>query len=210
MPTQPTEHELLTGAIGGDQLALEQLLLTHYGELSRHISRRLPSFLRGSIGCEDIMQETFVHACRDIHRFEPRSDDSFLAWLRKIADHRLQDTIKAFRRKKRPPEDRRIQAPSHCQASSLVDLLEMLLPGSHTPSRSVARHEAIRAVQVAIAGLPDVYREVVSLRYLQDKDLKEVATHMGRSVPAVRGLLDRAKRKMRASMDRSSLYFSRK
>jgi RNA polymerase sigma-70 factor (ECF subfamily) len=92
----------------------------------------------------------------------------------------------------------------------MADLVHILCEDSHTPSRSAAKHEGIEAVQVAMAGLPEDYREAIRLRYLEQKSVEEVAAAMGRSAAAIRGLLDRAKKKMRAAMGRSSLYFSRK
>lgn len=201
---------LIAAAVSGDQFALERLLLAHYDRLSQHIQPSIPVSLQRLVGVEDVLQQTFLQAFRDIRGFRPQSDASFLAWLKTIADHRLLDTIRTLKRKKRGGGRRRIEAPEDPQASNLANLLELFSEDTHTPSRSVARREAVQAIQVAVAGLPDDYREAIRLRYLEGKGLEEIASSMDRTPGAVRGLLARGKEKMRDAMGRSSLWFSRR
>lgn len=205
-----SEREWVAKAIAGDHVSLEQLLLKYYPELSGRLKAKLPGDLRSAISVDDVLQETFIHAFRDIGRFQPEADHSFAAWLRAVADHRLQDAIKTERRKKRGGWHHRVEKADDPDASSLIDFVEMLSAGSSTPSRYLARREAIQAVQVAIAGLPEDYRQAVQLHFLDGKSLEEVAVALDRTPGAVRGLLDRAKKKMRAALDRSSLYLSKK
>jgi RNA polymerase sigma-70 factor (ECF subfamily) len=204
------EQELVARAASGDHLALERLLLSHYAGLSRHVAAWLPASLQAVVSVEDVLQDTFVQVFRDIGRFRPRRDGSFSAWLRTVAENRLRDTIKAFRRKKRGGRFRQVYGSADPQASSVGDLFEILSAESHTPSRSVARREWVQAVQVAMAGLPEDYREAIRLRYLEGKSLSQVADAMQRSPGAIRGLIGRAREKMRAALGRSSLYLSRR
>ncbi len=64
----------------------------------------------------------------------------------------------------------------------------------------------MRAVQNTIAQLPEDYRHAVQLRLLEGRSLEEVAEAMDRTPRAVQGLIDRAKKKMRADLGRLSLY----
>ena len=57
-----TENELVVQALGGDEIALERLLLASYDQLSRRLARKLPATLRGSISEEDILQQVFISA----------------------------------------------------------------------------------------------------------------------------------------------------
>ncbi len=90
--------------------------------------------------------------------------------------------------------------------SSLDDVVELLSAGSHTASRSAIRHEAVQAVQNAIAELREEYRQAIELRLIEGKSLEEVAETMNRSPRAVQGLVDRAKKKLRAALGRLSRY----
>lgn len=200
------KEKLVADAISGDRIALQQILLEHTSDVTRYVADRLPNSVQGLIDADDIVQQTFIEAFRSIQKFQPQADGSFGAWLRAIALHRLQDAVKTSNRKKRGGGFRRVNQPSEAESRALVDLVELLSAGGGTPSQSVARHEAVRAVQQAIEDLPDDYRQAVQLRLIEGKCLDEVAAVTGRSPRAVQGLVDRAKKKMRAGLGRLSIY----
>jgi RNA polymerase sigma factor (sigma-70 family) len=68
------------------------------------------------------------------------------------------------------------------------------------------RHEAVEAVKIAITELPDDYRQAVHLCLINGMTVKETAQVMERSPQSVQGLIDRAKRKLRATLGRLSRY----
>jgi RNA polymerase sigma-70 factor (ECF subfamily) len=206
MSTDDTESQLVAKAAGGDRVAVQQLLALHSSQLSQFIAQKLPASLRGVIDADDILQQTYIDIFRDITRFEPQSEHSFFAWVRTIAEHRVQDAVKALRRMKRGGQLRQVRYAPATQSRSVADLVELLSAGSHTPSRSVAGHEAVKAVQDAIRDLPLDYRQAVELRLLEGRSLEETAEAMNRTPRAVQGLVDRAKKKMRAALVRLSLY----
>ncbi len=210
MSINETEEELVRNATCGDRMALQQLLLLHYTPLAHRISVMMPPALQGSVGAEDILQETFIHAIRDISGFDPLKWRSFGAWLMAVAENRIRDAIKTSERKKRGGHCHQARNLRDDHGSAIVDLIDILATESQTPSRSVARHEAVKAIQVAVASLPEDYRQAVRLRYLEGMSLSEVATAMHRSPGAIRGLLDRAKQQMRDAMGRASAYLSRR
>ncbi len=86
-------------------------------------------------------------------------------------------------------------------------LLDLVAVDVHTPSQSVASHEA---VQVAMAGLKDDYREALHLRYITGLPVTEVASRMNRTDRAVQMLCHRGLQKLRAALDRSSAFLSKK
>jgi RNA polymerase sigma-70 factor (ECF subfamily) len=202
------ELELIVQAIAGSRLAVERLLLDHYTPLVQHLTPLLPVSLQSVVSVEDVVQEAYSQAFKDINTFHPSTEESFAAWLKVIAENRLRDVIKSLRRKKRGGEHYRVQSATDSRLGSAANLAEMLSASGSTPSRSLARREAIRAVQVAMAGLPQEYREAVRLRYYEGLSIEEVARAMHRSSGAVRGLIDRAKRAMRDSMGRASKYLT--
>jgi len=166
--------------------------------------------LAQAVSAEDILQQTYVQAFRDIRRFEPQTGVSFSRWLTAIAEHRLLDAVKAQNRKKRGGGLKRLRATAHTPSGSSLDLLAKLSDGGRTPSSLVAGHEARSAFYVAFASLPAEYREVLRLRRLEEKSLAEVASAMNRSEDAVRSLLYRAEKKLREAMGESSQWFDKK
>ena len=210
MSSKESQSDLIAKAVAGDRLALEELLLGQSLQLSLHIGPKLPDSVKGVLGIEDILQQTFVQAFEHIHQLEHLTERSFSAWLKKIAEHQLQDAVKALRRKKRGGAHRQIRHPTEDQSSTMADLVEMLSDRQLTPSRSVARHEAVRAVQIGIAGLPEDQREAVRQHLLEGRSLAETATAMGRTPGAVSALIHRAKGRLREVLGRASLWLSRK
>jgi RNA polymerase sigma-70 factor (ECF subfamily) len=196
-------------AIAGDPVALERLLLDYYAPLAEHVSVALPASIRSVVGIDDIIQQVYSQVFRDIGSFESREDSSFLAWLKTIADNRIRDNLRQHRAKKRGGDQRRVIALPNEGSPFVDDLVEEYAATSVTPSREVARREAIQAIQIALADLPKDYRLVVQLRYFDGLSLEETAEAVGKTTGAVRGVLDRAKQKIRESLQSASRYLSR-
>jgi RNA polymerase sigma-70 factor (ECF subfamily) len=180
--------------------------MSHTSALTRFAASRLPKSVRDVVDPEDIVQQTFAQAFRSISRYRQQEDASFLSWLTGIAENKIMDTVKSLQREKRGGHHRRVRHIAATDTRSVADLVDLLSAGSHTPSRSVARHEAVGAIQNAIEQLPEEYRRAVQLRLLECKSLEETAQLMNRGPRAVQGLIDRAKKKMRAALGRLSMY----
>jgi RNA polymerase sigma-70 factor (ECF subfamily) len=202
---QPSEPALVAAAAQGDRLALERLLLANYDQLARRIALRLPTRLQATQAVEDILQQTFLQAFRDIGRFEPRPNASFGDWLGTVAEHRLLDAIKQHDRRKRGGGWGQVGSDNDSRLSPLLDWIA----GTDTPpSGAAARSEALHALQVAIASLESDQRDAIRLRLLEGKTLEETAQALGRSTDAVRGLVHRGKQKLRDCLGRASQWLS--
>ena len=206
--TPEEELELVERAQKGDRAALERLLLGNYDRLYRIIDRKLPSSLRRIVATEDVLQQTFAQIFRDIERFEPRGEGSFQAWVATIADHRFQDAIKAHRRKKRGGDLRRVEVEQNAHGSLLM-LFDVIAADDPRASQAMRREEAVQALQVAIAALPDDQRRATEIHHLDGLSLEETAEAMERSVGSVRGLLQRAKVTLKDAMGRASQWLGR-
>lgn len=205
----PRQDELLAAAMQGDRTALQQLLLANYTRLADYVRPRIPVPLRVAVDVEDILQVTFIHVFRDFLAFREGDAAAFYGWTRSIADARLADAVRAATRQKRGGDWKRVEAGAASTSQSFVNLLDLLSDQKRSPSRSAAAHEAIDALQVALAGLPDDQREAIWLRHIENRTLEEVAAAMGRSEAAVRGLLHRGKAALKESLGNSSAWFSR-
>lgn len=198
--------ELVRGAIAGEPLALERLLLAHAGPLSARIVRRTPARFRHLLAPEDILQETFAYVFDAIGGFKPDGPDAFYRWLVTIADHRLTDGLRALRAAKRGGG--RGVAPRGGR-SSVADLVDLVAVSERTPSRSASGREAARSVLVGLSGLRDEYREALSLRYLKGLATPEIAVRMGKTESAVHKLCARGVQALRRALGESSDLLSR-
>lgn len=200
-------HQLIEDAVTGNRTALERLLILEFEPIQRHIARQLPDWLQGVVSAEDVLQDTFAQAFRDIGQFDHRSKRSVRSWLFSIADHRLQDVIRRLRRKKRGGGHAQVHASADAQCSSLIELVKLVSDDGDSPSQAAARGEAVRAVQVGLSSLPDDQREAVRRRFVERQDYAAAGKAMGRSPEAVRSLVYRAKQTLRDFMGRSSRWF---
>jgi RNA polymerase sigma-70 factor (ECF subfamily) len=201
-------QQQIAKAVSGDRLALQELLLAQIPELSRQIAAKLPSSLHGVLEVEDILNATFIQAFRSIQKLRQISERSFAAWLRTIAENQLRDALKGLQRKKRGGGQRRLHGPAKNDASSMADLAEMLSANCDTPSGACARHEAVQAIQVGIAGLPDDQRAAIRLHVLEGRSLAETAAVINRTPGAVRALVHRAKQQLREGLGHASQWLS--
>lgn len=187
MDTDSDTPGLVERAVQGETAALMLLLTSSHRWLCDHISRRVPAALRSTIDAEDIVQEAHIEAFRRIGQFKPRGRGSFDRWILTVALTRLRNAIRRHRAAKRGgavavrPGDERLD-------DSTYALWNKLAGPRHTPSRSVARREAIQAVRRAIEELPERYRQVVWMMHIRGETVREVAQQIGRTERAVHGL----------------------
>ncbi len=201
------ETELLERAIGGEQVALERLMMAHHSRLSADLGKKLPAGMRALISVDDVLQETYLCAFRDIRSFQPRGCGAFYRWLESIAEHRLLDAIKAERAVKRGGRRAKAEAPTGGEPGSVVGWLEMLAEYERTPSQSAAGHQAVAIIQSALGDLKEEYREVLRLRYVEGLPVAEAAARMKRTEGAVCLLCHRALRRLRQDLGSSSRFF---
>jgi RNA polymerase sigma-70 factor, ECF subfamily len=127
---------------------------------------------------EDLTQQTFVDALRTAHQ---ASGDDPVAWVIGIARHRLADHFRAAERRERG--FMRLVSRSHQRSVAWV--------GDQDPEgRLVA----------ALRRLPAAQRAAVTLRYVDDLPVREVAALLGRSEGAVESLLSRGRDTLRDAM----------
>jgi RNA polymerase sigma-70 factor, ECF subfamily len=158
-----TDEELVAKSIGGDAESFNQLILRW--------ERPIYALAYRTIGREedarDVCQETFLRAFRALPAF--RGQSKFSSWLYRIALNLCRDWM---RRERRTPV---VQAPED------MDLLE--LAAAREPSESiedlVARKDLTRAVERAMATLPEEQRTAIILKEYHGLTFQEIADLVG-------------------------------
>jgi RNA polymerase sigma-70 factor (ECF subfamily) len=194
-------------AVQGDRTALDKLLLHHFDELMAHITARLPDQLRPVVNVDDLLQETFLRAIRGVRKFEVRDADAFGGWLKVIAERQIQTAVTLRMARKRSGRLRKRAVRTSKSTSSIAQLVDVLSDQHDTPQRAVQREEAVRALHVTLAGLPDSQRDAIRLHHLEGMSVEETASALNRTQGAVRGLLQRARLSLRLAMGQSSKWF---
>lgn len=154
-----------------------------YDDLLRLLAREARGFVGRRIGwadwAEDVVQETLLTVHRARHTYDP--ERAFGPWFYAIVNSRLIDALRARKRR----GAREVADEDVLAAQSAPDA-----PGGAT---SHLREPLARAV----AGLPRVQREVVSLLKYEDLSVREVAARMGMTEAAVKASAHRGYKLLR-------------
>lgn len=151
--------------------------------------------LQAKLDASDVVQQTILQAHQSRAQFRGTTEAEWLAWLRAILANALAAAARRFDARSRELDrERSLEAELELSSSRL----ECLLAADQTsPSERAVRCEELLRLASAVAGLPDEQRRVVELHHLKGLTVAEVAEQMGRTRPAVVGLLFRGLKKLR-------------
>jgi RNA polymerase sigma-70 factor, ECF subfamily len=160
-------------AKAGDMEAMRFLYLRYKNSVYGYVL----SILRDDQEAEDVTQHVFLKLMSVIAKYEPRQVP-FTAWIIRVARNVAVDHM----RQRRPTPVEEV-----FEASSEVDN---------------AKHDRRRSLEQALGTLPHDQRNVVVLRHLVGLTPGEIGTRMGRTEASIHGLHHRARRALRAELDR--------
>lgn len=199
------DHDLLSRAGSGDEDALAELLEKHGPIVRQRLAGQIPRRWQSLLSLDDVMQQAYTDAFRDLEQFAGEDEGSFKAWLTSLAKCNLDDALRMLKADKRGGRRRRIE-PRAREDSSLA-LYELLAPTRSTPSQHAARREACAALERALQQLPEHYRRVVQMYDLEEHPVKEVARALKRNPGAVYMVRRRAHRRLHEFLGRTSKFF---
>ncbi len=178
---------------------LKVSLMEQAEPLRIYLERKIPAQHRATIAAEDILQEVWIAAFRNLATFVSTEPNSLAKWLQRITERKLLDALRNARRVKRGGRDRVEEALGR-RSSSYLDLFHRVRRDQRTPSSEAAAREAVTAVQIALVELPDNCRQAVTFHHIYGQSQSEVAGRMRKTVPAVNSLLYRGLRLLRDQM----------
>jgi RNA polymerase sigma-70 factor, ECF subfamily len=190
---------LIEGARQGDVECRDRLFALCRSYLGFAARSQVETWLRRKVDASDLVQETMLEACRDFERFEGRTEQEWLAWLRKILAHNAADFVRRYRGTAKRAAGREI--PFRDPVDSASPGIPEPAAEQPTPSQEFLQLDAELRVTAALSELPPDYQEVILLRNFQRLAFQEVAERMDRSRPAVQMLWMRAIRKLQEAME---------
>ncbi len=139
---------------------------------------------------EDALQDCMLRAFQHLRQFDGRS--SFATWFTRIG---INSALMILRKKRVRPE-----APMDLTAE-VESWRHWQISGHATdPEKHYAVCERSRHLRRAIGQLPTPLRSVIEQGQMKGHSLKQIADHMGISVPATKSRLARARVALRKSM----------
>jgi RNA polymerase sigma-70 factor (ECF subfamily) len=177
---------LLAALRAGSPGAYERLVRTHGGRMLA-VARRL---LSSEEDARDAVQEAFLNAFRNIHRFE--SQALLSTWLHRIVVN--VSLMKLRSRKRRPEESLDHLLPAFRDDGHFMERFES---GAEPADARLAREEEQAAVRAAIDELPEHSRTILLLRDIEGMSTQDVAEQLGITPNAVKLRLHRARQALR-------------
>jgi RNA polymerase sigma-70 factor (ECF subfamily) len=179
-PTTLSDEEVVARVLAGDT-SLFEILMRRYNQRLFRIARGI---LSDDGEAEDVMQEAYVRAFRELSAF--RGEARFATWLTRIACH--EASARARKRRRLvviaggdPPPD----------------------PPAETvgPEQELENRELQAVLREAVEALPDPLRTVFCLREIEGLSTEQTAEALDLTVENVRVRLHRAKRSLRQTLD---------
>jgi RNA polymerase sigma factor (sigma-70 family) len=170
---------LITRARAGDAAALNALLARYVPRLKRWAHRRLPGWARDLRDTDDLVQDAFAGAVRNLHQLSSDHPLGFQEYLRVAISNAVRDEIRRVAR--RP---------------GLESLSEDIMSRDPSPLERLGTRQRLARYERALACLSADEREAVIARLEFGFTHQELAASLGK--PSA----DAARKAARAAMDK--------
>ncbi len=180
VPPTPADDALLARFAAGDRAALDDLF-RRYRSVAYRVAYRL---LGREADALDAVQDGFVNALTHLDRFGGRS--SFKTWLLRVVCNAALDIGRKRKREERVPQSPRDASPDRFGAADTL-----------AADSGLARADLRRAIDAALARLPDAQRQTFVLHVEGELTYREVADALGISIGTVMSRLFYARQKLK-------------
>ncbi len=176
--TQYSDQELVVQALF-DPEAFSQIIERYQDKLLRYIMRISNVSVQDA---EDILQETFIKAYSNLNDYDHSLQ--FSSWIYRIAHNQ---TISSYRKRSVRP---------HGNSIEVDDVFINNIASDIDLDKDIEQSQLKELLQGAIQQLDIKYRDVLVLRYFQDRSYQEISDIIQKPSGTVATLLNRAKKKM--------------
>lgn len=183
MSSEPTDEDIARRTLA-DKEAFAVLIERYEAKLARYLERL---GVRVAEDREDILQNAFIKAYRNLNSFDPSL--SFSSWMYRIAHN---EAMSFFRRVRARP-----QVVLDTEYESLIT--ELRDESADTAAKAESRLSR-EELEKALAVLQPRYREALVLRYFEDRSYNEMSDILELPVGTVSTLIHRAKRMLKDAM----------
>jgi RNA polymerase sigma-70 factor (ECF subfamily) len=174
------EAQMIAAILAGDKELYHGLIQPY--ELS--VYRMAMSFVKDETEAEDVAQEAFLKAFRNLASF--RGESKFSTWLISI-------TLNEARRRLRRQSAARMESLDEPPEEGGKVSPALLRDWREIPSEALERREMRALLQSAIENLSPLYREVLVLRDIEELTIEETAGTLAISISSVKVRLHRAR-----------------
>jgi RNA polymerase sigma-70 factor (ECF subfamily) len=182
--TQPDpefEAECIRRILAGEKRLFHDLIRP----CERSIYFLLFSLMKNESEAEDAAQETVIKVYQNLDKF--RGDSQFRTWVLSIARNEGLGRLRKIGNRREDSLD----AGTDEQTGDYTPAI--LTSWREIPTEAMENKELGAILRGAIEGLPEIYRNVVLLRDIEEMDIRETAVALGISEASVKVRLHRAR-----------------
>jgi len=194
-----SDEALVERARAKDEAAFEELVGRYEDKLYRLAMR----FVRNETDAQEILQEAFLSAWRNLPTFEGRAQ--FGSWMYRVT---VNAALMLLRSRNRHPEVTVDDVEPTALNDAVAESGQMMRGSADWSQRAdeqLQSQEMRKHIQTSVDVLPDGLRTVFLLRDVEELSTEETAEMLGLSVPAVKTRLHRARLALREAIGR---YFA--
>jgi RNA polymerase sigma-70 factor, ECF subfamily len=178
---QRDEKALIARILNGEKELFHELIRPY----ERMVYVTVFSIVKNETDAEDGAQDAIVNAYRHLSKF--RGEAKFSTWLATIA---VNEGRQKLRRQKRAKEDS-LDEPIAGEEEEFTPA--PLTDWKEIPLEALERKELREALRNAVAELPDIYRQIFTLRDIEELNVAETAAALGINENMVKVRLHRAR-----------------
>jgi RNA polymerase sigma-70 factor (ECF subfamily) len=199
-PTGPlgqwSDEALVERARGRDEAAFEELVGRYEDKLYRLAMR----FVRNETDAQEILQDAFLSAWRNLPTFEGRAQ--FGSWMYRVT---VNAALMLLRSRNRHPEVTVDDVEPNALNDAVAESGQTVRGNADWSKRAdeqLQSQELRQHIQKSVDSLPDGLRTVFLLRDVEELSTEDTAELLGLSVPAVKTRLHRARLALREAIGR--------
>jgi RNA polymerase sigma-70 factor (ECF subfamily) len=195
-----SDDVLVERARAKDEAAFEELVGRYEDKLYRLAMR----FVRNETDAQEILQEAFLSAWRNLPTFEGRAQ--FGSWMYRVT---VNAALMLLRSRNRHPEVTVDDVEPAALNEAVAESGQTLRGGADWSRRAdeqLQSQQLRRHIQDSVDALPEGLRAVFLLRDVEEVSTEDTAEMLGLSVPAVKTRLHRARLALRVAIGR---YFDK-
>jgi RNA polymerase sigma-70 factor (ECF subfamily) len=180
---------LIDSAMRGDEPAWRTIVEQLRPHLRQAAARQLAERVRRRVDPSDIVQQSLLEAWNARGTFAGLSKAELVAWLGRIVERNLQDTVRQHIGTDMRTVDRERSLDE--LRSSGAARPDVFISAELSPRSLLARREALGRLARFLDDLPPRQRQAVRMRYIERRTLNEIAVHFALSENAAAQLLAR-------------------
>jgi RNA polymerase sigma-70 factor (ECF subfamily) len=180
-----SDRQLVEAALR-DRKAYAMIVVQYKHDLGRYVRRLLGRQVQAT---EDVLQEIFIKAYINLNDYD--SSRPFSPWIYRIAHNEAINHLR--KRNAEPPT----------VAGEDAQLILDRIAGTDDPAASWMQHRTAVEVQKALEGLAPRYRDVLVLRFLEDKTYDDIADILQLPPGTVATYINRGLKQLKAPLQDS-------